>query len=152
MPIFQWIHLPLQMLQPCNAVVVIPIFQWMYPPLQMLQPRNAVVVIPIFQWMYPLFCMLQPRNNVGVILIFQWMCSPLWILSPRNSVRVVPLIARGWRGMSLPRVNIHKEIQRHRCCAFSMKSRLQWNLLWQINQKKRNTYGVVPHKLYANPG
>ena len=66
----------------------------------------------------------------------------LIIASPCNSVRVVPLIARGWRGTSLPRVNIRKEIQRHRCCAFSMKARLQWNLLWQINQKKRNTYGV----------
>ena len=37
------------------------------------------------------------------------------IVSPRNSVRVVPLIARGWRGTSLPRVNVRKEIQRHRC-------------------------------------
>ena len=25
------------------------------------------------------------------------------------------LIARGWRGTSLPRVNVRKEIQRHRC-------------------------------------
>ena len=39
----------------------------------------------------------------------------LTIGSPRNSVRVVLLIARGWRGTSLPRVNIRKEIQRHRC-------------------------------------
>ncbi len=23
---------------------------------------------------------------------------------------------------------------------------------WRINQKKRNTYGVVPHTTYANPG
>ena len=37
------------------------------------------------------------------------------ITSPRNSVRVVLLIARGWRGTSLPRVSIHKEIQRRRC-------------------------------------
>ena len=37
------------------------------------------------------------------------------IVSFRNSVRVVLLIARGWRGTSLPRVSIHKEIQRHRC-------------------------------------
>ncbi|MBF1548784.1 MAG: hypothetical protein HXO04_04530 [Prevotella salivae] len=37
------------------------------------------------------------------------------IVSSRNSVRVVPLIARGWRGTSLPRVNVRKEIQRRRC-------------------------------------
>ena len=74
------------------------------------------------------------------------------IISPRNSVRVVLLIARGWRGMSLPRVNVRKEIQRRRCWAFSMKARLQRNLSWRINQKKRNIYGVVPHTPYANPG
>ena len=39
----------------------------------------------------------------------------LTIISPRNSVRVVLLIARGWRGTSLPRVNVRKEIQRRRC-------------------------------------
>ena len=39
-------------------------------------------------------------------------------VSSRNSVRVVFLIARGWRGTSLPRVNVRKEIQRRRCCAF----------------------------------
>ena len=37
------------------------------------------------------------------------------IVSSRNSVRVVFLIARGWRGASLPRVNDRKEIQRRRC-------------------------------------
>ena len=37
------------------------------------------------------------------------------IVSSRNSVRVVLLIARGWRGTSLPRVSIRKEIQRRRC-------------------------------------
>ena len=74
------------------------------------------------------------------------------IISPRNSVRVVLLIAGGWRGTSLPRVNIRKEIQRRRCWAFSVKACLQWNLLWRINQKKHNTYGVVPHKPYATPG
>ena len=35
--------------------------------------------------------------------------------SSRNSVRVVLLIAQGWRGTSLPRVNIRKEIQRCKC-------------------------------------
>ena len=39
-----------------------------------------------------------------------------------NAVGVVLLIARGWRGTSLPRVNIRKEIQRHRCWAFSVQS------------------------------
>ena len=37
------------------------------------------------------------------------------IISSRNSVRVVLLIARGWRGTSLPRVNVRKEIQRCKC-------------------------------------
>ena len=74
------------------------------------------------------------------------------LFSSRNSVRVVLLIARGWRGTSLPRVNVRKEIQRYRCWAFSEKARSQWIFLWRINQKKRNTYGVVSHKPYANPG
>ena len=39
----------------------------------------------------------------------------LTIVSSRNSVRVVLLIARGWRGTSLPRVSIRKEIQRCKC-------------------------------------
>jgi len=33
-----------------------------------------------------------------------------------------------------------------------MKSRLQRNLLWRINPKKRNTYGVVSHTTHPNPG
>jgi len=33
-----------------------------------------------------------------------------------------------------------------------MKSRLQWNLSRRINQRKRNTYGVVSHTPYATPG
>ena len=76
----------------------------------------------------------------------------LTIVLSRNSVRVVPLIARGWRGTSLPRVNVHKEIQRRRCWAFSMKACLKRCNLLRINQKKRNTYGVVPRKPCANPG
>ena len=36
--------------------------------------------------------------------------------------------------------------------SFSMKARLQWNILWRITPKKHNTYGVVPHTTYANPG
>ena len=74
------------------------------------------------------------------------------IVSPRNSVRVVLLIAQGWRGTSLPRVNVRKEIQRCKCWAFSMKTRLQWNISWRITQRNRNTYGVVSRKPYANPG
>ena len=74
------------------------------------------------------------------------------MFSLRNSVRVVLLIARGWRGTSLPRVNVRNEMQRRRCWAFSIMARLQWDLLWRINQKKRNTYGVVPRITYASPG
>ena len=48
--------------------------------------------------------------------------ATLIIVSPCNSVRVVFLIARGWRGTSLPRVNVRKEIQRHRCWAFFEKT------------------------------
>ena len=48
--------------------------------------------------------------------------TTLTIVSPRNSVRVVFLIARGWRGTSLPRGNVCMEIQRHRCWAFSEKT------------------------------
>ena len=95
---------------------------------------------------------VSSRNCVGIALLSRWMnfakLMPLWC----NSVRVVPLIARGWRGTSLPRVSIHKEIQRRRCWAFSVKACLLWNLLWRMNQKRRNTYGVVPRTTYANPG
>ena len=41
--------------------------------------------------------------------------ATLTIGSARNSVRVVLLIARGWRGTSLPRGSIRKENQRRRC-------------------------------------
>ena len=92
-------------------------------------------------------------------LCFPYTISPLIInnanliiVLSRNSIRVVLLIARGWRGTSLSRGNVRKEIQRRRCWAFSVKARLQWNLLWRINQRKRNTYGVVPCKPYVNPG
>ena len=118
----------------------------------MLRLIDAVGVAPAFPWIHPPLRMLQRCNAVGVALIFQWNLSTLQMRSPRNSVRVVLLIARGWRGTSLPRVNIHMEIQRHRCWVFSVKAHLQWNLLWRINQKKRNTYGVVPHTIYTNPG
>ena len=138
--------------------------QHCHPQLSFKQP-------PSFSWLttpLPLRgtigrCSWSLRNEeskgLGVRLYFPFIISPLiinhatlTIASPRNSVRVVPLIARGWRGTSLPRVNIRKEIQRHRCWAFSVKACLQWNLLWRINQRKRNTYGVVPHKPYINPG
>ena len=54
-------------------------------------------------------------NAIGVTPLFQWMYFTIYMPSWCNSVRVVLLIARGWRGTSLPRVNIRKEIQRHRC-------------------------------------
>ena len=61
-----------------------------------------------------------------IILRFIINHATLTIILPCNSVRVVLLIARGWRGTSLPRVNVRKEIQRHRCCAFSVKAWFQW--------------------------
>ena len=56
-------------------------------------------------------------RDTGSYLIFRLIINKatLTIVSPCNSIRVVLLIARGWRGTSLPRVNIRKEIQRHRC-------------------------------------
>ena len=144
--------MPMNSVIASNAVGVMPIFQWIHPLWWMFSPRNAVGVMPIFQWMRHPWWMFSPRNAVGVMSILQWMYLPPWILSPRNSVRVVPLIARGWRGTSLPRVNVRKEMQRRRCWAFSEKARSQWTLFWQINQKKRNTYGVVSHNPYPNPG
>ena len=91
-------------------------------------------------------------NTTGVMPVFQWMRHPRWMFSPRNSVRVVLLIARGWRGTSLPRVNIRKEIQRHRCWAFSEKACSQWTLLWRITLRKRNTDGVERNHLQNKMG
>ena len=107
----------------------------MCPLFRMLRLCNAVGVAPAFPWIHPPLWMLRRCNAVGVALIFQWNLSTLQMRSPRNSVRVVLLIARGWRGTSLPRVNVRKEIQRRRCWAFSVKAHLQWNFLWRINQK-----------------
>ena len=99
-----------------------------YPGLFAISENNAVGVVP--------FCF--PYTILPLIINY----ITLTIVSSRNSVRVVLLIARGWRGTSLPRVNVRKEIQRHRCWAFSVKACYQWNFLWRINPKKRNTYGV----------
>ena len=134
-----------------GVVDVIPIFQCMYALWWMLQRCNTVDVMPLFQWMYASWWMLQWCNTVGFMPIFQCMYVSWRMLQRCNSVRVVLLIARGWRGTSLPRVNIRKEIQRRRYWAFSVKAWLQWNLSWRINPKKRNTYGVVPRTTYVNP-
>jgi len=67
---------------------------------------------------------VSSRNCIGIALLSQWMNFAILMSSWGNSVRVVLLIARGWRGTSLPRVNVRKEIQRHRCWAFSVKARL----------------------------
>ena len=57
-----------------------------------------------------------------IILHFVINHATLTIISPRNSVRVVLLIAQGWRGTSLPRGNVRKEIQRHRWWVFFEKA------------------------------
>ena len=139
--------------QPCHHPQLtskpIPPFPWLTTPLPLRRTIGR--------------CSWSLRNEeskgAGVRLCLPYTISPLiishvtpTIVSSRNSVRVVLLIARGWRGTSLPRVSIHKEIQRHRCWAFSVKACYQWNFLWRINPKKRNTYGVVPRKPYVNPG
>ena len=61
------------------------------------------------------FCRILHDEMTQTILCFIINIIVTTIISFRNSVRVVLLIARGWRGTSLPRVNIRKEIQRHRC-------------------------------------
>ena len=77
----------------------------------------------------------EESKGLGEGLCFPYTITPLiinnatpTIVSSRNSVRVVLLIARGWRGTSLPRVNIRKEIQRRRCWAFSVNACLLWNI------------------------
>ena len=72
-----------------------------YPGLFAIRENNAVGVVP--------FCF--PYTILPLIINY----ITLTIVSSCNSVRVVLLIARGWRGTSLPRVNVCKEIQRHRC-------------------------------------
>ena len=104
-------------------------------------PQLTLKQFPPFPWLTtPLSlrrtigrCSWSLRNEeskgLGERLCFPYTITPLiinnatlTIVSPCNSVRVVLLIARGWRGTSLPRVNVCKEIQRRRCWAFSMKA------------------------------
>ena len=67
--------------------------------------------------------------------------------SPRNSVRVVLLIARGWRGTSLPRGNVRKEIQRHRCCSTHTipQPRVACTIVWQPWAIKSATPTALKH-------
>ena len=95
-----------------------------------------------------MICRILHDEMTQIILRFIINHVIFTIDSSRNSVRVVLLIARGWRGTSLPRVNVRKEIQRRRCCAFSMKAWLQRGVLWRITLRKRNTYGVEIFFLY----
>ena len=62
-----------------------------------------------------MICRILHDEMTQTILRFIINNVALTIVSPRNSVRVVFLIARGWQGTSLPRVNVRKEIQRRRC-------------------------------------
>ena len=62
-----------------------------------------------------MICRILHDEMTQTILRFIINDISITITSPCNSVRVVLLIARGWRGTSLPRVSIHKEIQRRRC-------------------------------------
>ena len=65
-----------------------------------------------------MFCRILHDEITQIVLRFMINHATPKIVSSRNSVRVVFLIARGWRGASLPRVNDRKEIQRRRCCVF----------------------------------
>ena len=62
-----------------------------------------------------MICRILHDKMPQIILRFIINDISITITSPRNSVRVVLLIARGWRGTSLPRVNVRKEIQRCKC-------------------------------------
>ena len=62
-----------------------------------------------------MICRILHNEMTQLILRFFINDISIAITSPCNSVRVVLLIARGWRGTSLPRVNIRKGIQRRRC-------------------------------------
>ena len=62
-----------------------------------------------------MFCRILHDEMPQIILCLILNHIALTIVSTHNSVRVVLLIAWGWRGTSLPRVSIRKEIQRRRC-------------------------------------
>ena len=62
-----------------------------------------------------MFCRILHDKMPQIILRFIINNIVTTIISSHNSVRVVLLIARGWRGTSLPRVSIRKEIQRCKC-------------------------------------
>ena len=62
-----------------------------------------------------MICRILHDEMTQIILCFIINIIVTTIISSRNSVRVVLLIARGWRGTSLPRGNVRKEIQRRRC-------------------------------------
>ena len=62
-----------------------------------------------------MICHILHDEMTQTILCFIINDISITITSPRNSVRVVLLIVRGWRGTSLPRVSIRKEIQRRKC-------------------------------------
>ena len=62
-----------------------------------------------------MFCHVLRDEITQIILRFIINDITAIIVLSRNAVGVVLLIARGWRGTSLPRVNIRKEIQRRRC-------------------------------------
>ena len=62
-----------------------------------------------------MICRILHDKMPQIILRFIINDISIAITSPCNSVRVVLLIARGWRGTSLPRVNDRKGIQRCRC-------------------------------------
>ena len=62
-----------------------------------------------------MFCRILHDEMPQIISRFIINDISITITSSHNSYRVVLLIARGWRGTSLPRVNVRKEIQRCKC-------------------------------------
>ena len=101
----------------CHASISMDIFAILYVVTTQRRWYCAGIPMDEDRNMNALMC-----NAVGIVPIFQWTHLSPRMFSSRNSVRVVLLIARGWRGTSLPRVNVRKEIQRHRCWAFSKKA------------------------------
>ena len=116
-----WVDIKNCKIKAHTSTKIFMFFKWRQPILWVLPTGKAIGVMPVFQWMNFSIWMFSWCNAVSAVPIFQWTHLSPRMFSSRNSVRVVLLIARGWRGTSLPRVSIRKEIQRHRCWAFSEK-------------------------------
>ena len=65
---------------------------------------SVFVIMNVFNTQHRMYYDDYSRNVFNIVTVLMG-----------NSVRVVLLIARGWLVPRQPRVNVRKEIQRHRC-------------------------------------